>query len=39
MAFYRDEIPTDAGLLNSLFAISMVAALLGFAIAAAFVVG
>jgi len=39
MAFYRDEIPTDAGLLNSLFTVGVVAAMLGFAIAAAFVVG
>lgn len=39
MAFYHDEIPTDAGSLNSLFTVGMVAALLGFAVVAAFVAG
>lgn len=32
MAFYHDHVPNDAGSLNSLFIVGMIAALLGFAI-------
>jgi len=39
MAFYHEPLPNDAGLVNSLFIVGMITALLGFAIAAAYVAG
>jgi len=39
MAFFHDHVPNDAGSLNSLFIVSMIAALLGFAVVEAFLFG
>lgn len=40
MAYYHDhQVPNDAGLLNSIFMVAVVAGLLGFALLSAYVVG
>ena len=39
MAYYQNTTPNDAGLLNSVFTVAVIAGLLAFAIAATLVVG
>jgi hypothetical protein len=39
MAYYQHTAPSDAGFLNSVFTVAVIAGLLAFAIAATYIVG